>query len=102
MIVTVVLGVLAGGFAYSMKVETKLAQNSGFDGDLEWLGRSGVELGRYVLLESLKIPSSGIHSTRNGPGAHGHQRSAGNHQPGEQRARTRRCSPSTSSTWKVR
>ena len=45
MIVTVVLGILAGGFAYSMKVETKLAQNSGFEGDLEWLGRSGVELG---------------------------------------------------------
>jgi general secretion pathway protein K len=57
MIVILVLGVLAGGFAYSMKVEMKLAQNSGFDGDLEWLGRSGVELGRYVLLQTLNVPA---------------------------------------------
>lgn len=57
MIVTVVLGILAGGFAYSMKVETRLAQNSGFEGDLEWLGRSGIELARYVLVHSLNLPS---------------------------------------------
>jgi general secretion pathway protein K len=57
MIVVLVLGILAGGFAYSMKVETKLAQNSGFEGDLEWMGRSGVELGRYVLAEELNVPS---------------------------------------------
>jgi general secretion pathway protein K len=57
MMVILVLGVLAGGFAYSMKVETKLAQNSGFDGDLEWLGRSGVELGRYILAEELNVPN---------------------------------------------
>lgn len=56
MIVILVLGVLAGGFAYSMKVETKLAQNSSFETDLEWLGRSGIELARYVLVESLKVP----------------------------------------------
>jgi general secretion pathway protein K len=53
MIVILVLGVLAGGFAYSMKVEIKLAQNSGFDSDMEWLGRSGIELARYVLVQSL-------------------------------------------------
>ena len=57
MIVIVVLGILAGGFAYSMKVETKLAQNSGYDGDLEWMGRSGVELGRYILTEELNVPN---------------------------------------------
>jgi general secretion pathway protein K len=57
MIVIVVLGVLAGGFAYSMKVETKLAQNSGFEQDLEWLGRSGVELGRYILVQEMNVPS---------------------------------------------
>jgi general secretion pathway protein K len=56
MIVIVVLGILAGGFAYSMKVETKLAQNSGFETDLEWIGRSGVELARYVLVHSMNIP----------------------------------------------
>jgi general secretion pathway protein K len=57
MMVILVLGILAGGFAYSMKVESKLAQNSGFDNDMEWLGRSGVELARYVLLESLNVPT---------------------------------------------
>ena len=56
MIVIVVLGILAGGFAYSMKVETTLARNSNHDAELEWLGRSGVELARYVLAQS----SSGI------------------------------------------
>src|SRR5262245_60442457 len=57
MIVIIVLGVLAGGFAYSMKVETKLSQNSGFENDLEWLGRSGVELARYILTETLNVPN---------------------------------------------
>ena len=57
MIVILVLGVLAGGFSYSMKVETKLAQNSGFDGDLEWMGRSGIELARYVLVQELNVPT---------------------------------------------
>ena len=57
MLVIMVLGILAGGFAFSMKVETKLAQNSGFEGDLEWLGRSGVELARYVLTEELNVPA---------------------------------------------
>ncbi|MBI3192749.1 MAG: hypothetical protein HYZ36_08795, partial [Pedosphaera parvula] len=49
MMVIFVLGILAGGFAYSMKVETKLARNAGDESELEWLGRSGVELARYVL-----------------------------------------------------
>ncbi|MFO1496987.1 MAG: general secretion pathway protein GspK [Verrucomicrobiota bacterium] len=57
MMVILVLGILAGGFAFSMKVETKLAQNSGFEGDLEWLGRSGIELARYVLVETLNVPA---------------------------------------------
>src|SRR5213594_3848895 len=49
LIVIVVLGILAGGFAYSMKVETKLARNASFDAELEWIGRSGVELAKYYL-----------------------------------------------------
>lgn len=56
MIVIVVLAVLAGGFAYSMKVETRLARNSAFDSDMENLGRSGVELARYILAQHLRIP----------------------------------------------
>lgn len=55
MIVIAVLGLLAGGFAYSMRVETKLAGNTSFEGDLEWLGRSGVELARYILVEHINV-----------------------------------------------
>jgi general secretion pathway protein K len=51
MIVIMVLGILAGGFAYSMKVETKLARNATMDSDLEWIGRSGVELAKWILAE---------------------------------------------------
>ena len=53
MIVIIVLGVLAGGFAYSMRVETTLARHANFEPDLEWLGRSGVELARFVLAQTI-------------------------------------------------
>ncbi|MGC8990600.1 MAG: hypothetical protein ACP5MD_10785, partial [Verrucomicrobiia bacterium] len=43
LIVIVVLGILAGSFAFAMKVETRLAANAGNEAELEWLGRSGVE-----------------------------------------------------------
>src|SRR5256885_11102915 len=56
MMVIVVFGLLAAGLAYSMKVEMKLARNVESEGDLEWLGRSGVELARYVLAQQLNIP----------------------------------------------
>jgi general secretion pathway protein K len=52
MIVIVVFAILAAGLAYSMKVETKLARNSSWDTELEWLGRSGIELAKYVLSQS--------------------------------------------------
>jgi general secretion pathway protein K len=55
MIAIVSLGILAGGFAYTMKVETTLARNANRDADLEWLGRSGIELAKYVLSQ----PSQG-------------------------------------------
>ena len=53
MISIFVLSMLAGGFAYSMKVETKLARNANSEAELEWLGRSGVEYARWVLANSL-------------------------------------------------
>jgi type II secretory pathway component PulK len=56
MLVIVVLSLLAGGFAYSMKVETKLARNTSWESDMEWLGRSGVELGKYALAMQLMLP----------------------------------------------
>jgi general secretion pathway protein K len=56
MISVVVLTILAAGFAYSMKVETKLARNANSEAELEWLGRSGVEYARWVLANSLANP----------------------------------------------
>jgi general secretion pathway protein K len=57
MIVITVLSIMAGGFAYSMKVETRLARNAFFDNEMEWLGRSGIELARYVLGQQKNIPN---------------------------------------------
>jgi general secretion pathway protein K len=56
MISILVLTILAAGFAYSMKVETKLARNANSEAELEWLGRSGVEYARWVLANSLLNP----------------------------------------------
>ena len=59
MLVSVVLAILAAGFAYTMKVETKLARNASVDADLEWLGRSGIELARYILAQEGQLPGVG-------------------------------------------
>jgi type II secretory pathway component PulK len=56
MISIFVLTVLAGGFAYSMKVETKLARNANSESQLEWLGRSAIECARWELAQQLTIP----------------------------------------------
>lgn len=56
MISIFVLSMLAGGFAWSMKVETKLARNGNSEEELHWLGRSGVEYARWILAQQLTIP----------------------------------------------
>ena len=61
-IVLISIAVLAGMaaiFASQMKVETKLAYNSRNEEEFEWLGRSGVELARYVLAEEMLEPGPG-------------------------------------------
>ncbi len=55
MVAVFVLGALVGAFAYAMKIETKLAMNANNDTRMIWLGRSGVELARYVLAQQLTI-----------------------------------------------
>jgi general secretion pathway protein K len=55
MISIFVLSILAGGFAYSMKVETRLARNANSESRLEWLGRSAVECARWELAQQLLI-----------------------------------------------
>ncbi len=56
MLVILALGVLAASFAFSMKVELRLAGNLAKEPDMEWLGRSGLELARFVLAEKASIP----------------------------------------------
>lgn len=59
MVVILAFGVLAASYAFSMKVEVRLAANTTRDPDMEWLGRSGLELARYVLAEKTRIPIEG-------------------------------------------
>jgi len=42
-------------FAAAMRVETQLARNSSFDTEYDWMGRSGVELAKYVLTQQMSI-----------------------------------------------
>jgi general secretion pathway protein K len=56
MIAILVLGGLAVYMAYSMKVESRLAQTASDDQRLIWLGRSGVELASWVLAQEASIP----------------------------------------------
>ena len=55
MIVIAVLAIIVGAFAYSMRVETILARNSENEPEFDWLGRSGVELARYLVGQQLAI-----------------------------------------------
>jgi type II secretory pathway component PulK len=71
-----VLSMLAAGFAYSMKVETRLARNANNEAELEWLGRSGVEYARWILIQQLSVPNEGLYDALNqvwagGPGGIG-------------------------------
>ncbi len=69
MIAVFVLSVLAGAFAYSMKVETKLAINSNNQADLEWVGRSGVEYARWILGQTMNCPYDSLNQKwAGGPG----------------------------------
>src|SRR5262249_11855959 len=73
MIAIFVLAVLIGAFAYSMKVETKLAMNSNREAEVIWLGRSGVELARWVVAQQALVPGEPYESLNQkwagGPGS---------------------------------
>jgi general secretion pathway protein K len=49
LIVVVVLGILAGGFAYTMRVETTLARNASFNTEFDWIGRAGIGYCQWLL-----------------------------------------------------
>ena len=60
-----VLSILAAGLAFSMKVESTLAQSADTNQRLVWLGRSGVELARWVLAQeaaaaTLRLPEPNL------------------------------------------
>jgi general secretion pathway protein K len=50
-----VLSILAAGLAFSMRVESTLARNSDSNQQLVWMGRSGVELARWVLAQEATV-----------------------------------------------
>ncbi len=51
MVIILVFAGLAGVLSSMMTVETRLARNTSWDTELEWLGRSGIELAKYVLAQ---------------------------------------------------
>jgi type II secretory pathway component PulK len=55
MVCITVLAGLAGTFALSMKVETKLAMNANNESDLLALGKSGVAMAQWVLAQQMTI-----------------------------------------------
>lgn len=65
LLVILAFAMLAGGFAYSMRVEMRLAKNSGSQSEMEWAGRSGVEMAKYVIAMQLQVPNEGNYEALN-------------------------------------
>ena len=55
MVCITVLSILAAGFAYSMKVETKLAMNANNESELLSMGKSGVDYAKNLLALQMSI-----------------------------------------------
>jgi general secretion pathway protein K len=66
LLVITVLAILAGGFAYSMKVETQLARNASFDDELFWLAWGGLEKAKYILAQDMQGPCAMYDSLQDG------------------------------------
>jgi general secretion pathway protein K len=73
MIAIAVFSALAAALAFSMKVETKLAQKAEHEEQLLWLGRSGVEYARWILAQEASLAGQPYDSLNQiwagGPGA---------------------------------
>jgi len=57
MISIFVLAMMAWRFAWLMKIETTLARKANNEVELEWLGRSGVEYARWILMMQRSCPN---------------------------------------------
>ena len=71
MIIILTLSAIVGGFAYAMKVEMTLARHADSDNDMVWLGRSGVEIARYLI--TVRCPGQNNVDALNQPWAGGVQ-----------------------------
>ena len=49
MLTIIVLSAIVGSLAISMSTEMRLARNNDYSAQMEWMGRSGIELARYSL-----------------------------------------------------
>lgn len=69
LVAVTVLTMMAGAFAYAMKIETKLAANTNDDEEFYWIGRGGVERACWWLaLEGNQPYSSKLQYWAGGPG----------------------------------
>ena len=69
LVAVTVLTIMAGAFAYAMKIETKLAANTNDDEQFYWIGRGGVERACWWLaLEGNQPYSSLLQYWNGGPG----------------------------------
>lgn len=70
LVAVVVLTIMAGAFAYSMKVETRLAANTDKSEQLLWMGRGGMDLASYVLSFEVNQPYNSLNQVwAGGPGS---------------------------------
>jgi len=71
LIAMVSLSILAGIFAFRMKVEARLAMNSNNDAEMEWMGRSGAEAAKWLLAQEMqaRCPDSLQSIWAGGPGS---------------------------------
>ena len=60
LVAVTVLTIMAGAFAYSMKVETQLAANTSNDEEFYWIGRAGVERACWWLAVEGSQPYSSL------------------------------------------
>ncbi len=69
LVAVTVLTMLAGAFAYSMKVESRLAANADNDEQLLWLGRAGIDRARWILSIEGNLPFTSLNQIwAGGPG----------------------------------
>lgn len=56
MLLIFAMAVIVTAFAYTMKVEGRLATRTQSESETEWMGRSGIEMAKWVLSLSRQIP----------------------------------------------